>query len=119
MDTHESQKKGRRPIREYERTGTLVERGEFSRYDLHEACWKYIHSSINESVSSPNPLIQSLAVLSARVGKNRLRRFASRDLHPLTQALLAFRLRAEASAGEPIVAPATPPVDKATVTGPP
>ncbi len=75
----------------------LVERGEFSRQDLYRACWSYLHSSINESIESDNPLILSLAVLSARVGRNRLRRVASRDLHPLTRALLEFRLEAEAA----------------------
>jgi hypothetical protein len=73
----------------------LVEPGEFSRFDLHEACWDYIHSSVNDSLSSHNPLIVSLAVLNAKVGKGRLERTASRRLHPLTRALLEIRLAAE------------------------
>jgi hypothetical protein len=86
------------PIPMEERGNSPVEPGEFARYDLHDACWRYLHSSINESIDSTHPLIQSLAVLSARVGKTRLRRTASRDLHPLTRALLEFRLEAEAGA---------------------
>lgn len=77
--------------------GQLVEVGEFSRFDLHEACWRYLHSSLNESIASPNPFIQSLAVLNARVGKHRLRRISLTHLHPLTRALLQFRMGAEAS----------------------
>jgi hypothetical protein len=64
--------------------------------DLSYACWEYLHSSVSESLASPNPLIASLAVLNARVGKQRLRRMAGAKLHPLTRALLDFRLQAEA-----------------------
>jgi hypothetical protein len=60
------------------------------------ACWEYLHSSVNDSLASANPLIASLAVLNARVGKQRLRRMAGAKLHPLTRALLDFRLQAEA-----------------------
>jgi len=77
--------------------GNVVEPGEFSRFDLHEACWEYVHSSVANSLSSNSPLIASLAVLNAKVGKGRLRRLAEQKLHPLTRALLEFRLRAEAT----------------------
>ncbi len=77
--------------------GNLVEPGEFSRFDLHEACWEYIHSSVNDSLSSNHPLIVSLAVLNAKVGKGRLKKLAEKKLHPLTRALLKIRLEAEAT----------------------
>jgi hypothetical protein len=76
-------------------TGNAVEPGEFSRFDLHEACWEYIHSSVNDSLDSGNPLVASLAVLNAKVGKGRLKKLSTRQLHPLTSALLNFRLKAE------------------------
>ncbi len=75
--------------------GNAVEPGEFSRFDLHEACWEYVHSSINDSLNSENPLVVSLAVLNAKVGKSRLRKLSSQQLHPLTNALLDFRMKAE------------------------
>jgi hypothetical protein len=50
----------------------LVEDREFSRFDLHIACWDYLHQSIKDSLASNNPLIKSLAVLHAKVGKGRL-----------------------------------------------
>ena len=79
-----------------ERTaGRLAEYGEFSRFDLHEACWAFIHSNIRESLESANPLIQSLAVLDGRVGRQRLIRVAATSPHPLVTALLRFRLEAE------------------------
>ncbi len=73
----------------------LVEDGEFSRFDLHVACWDYLHQSIKDSLESANPLIKSLAVLNAKVGKGRLGEIAKQNLHPLTRALLNFRLEAE------------------------
>jgi hypothetical protein len=83
-------------IPDEERTGdNLVEPGEFSRFDLHEACWEYIHSSVNSSLDSENPLIVSLAVLNGKVGKTRLRKLRTQKLHPLTKALLGVRMKAE------------------------
>jgi hypothetical protein len=83
-------------IGDAERTpGRLTEYGEFSRFDLHEACWDFVHSSIGESLASPNPLIQCLAVLDGRVGMQQLNRLATVPLHPLVAALLAVRLEAE------------------------
>ena len=75
--------------------GNLIEPGELSRFDLHEACWEYIHSNINDCLKSENPLIVSLAILNAKVGKNRLKKIAIQKLHPLTQSLLAFRMKEE------------------------
>ena len=80
---------------EARKPGNLIEPGEFSRFDLHEACWEYVHSSVNSSVASANPLIVSLAVLNAKVGKGRLLKLAETSLHPLTRALLDVRLTAE------------------------
>ncbi len=78
---------------EKRKPGNLVEPGEFSRFDLHEACWEYVHSSVNDSLRSQNPLIVSLAVLNARVGKGRLKRLSAQRLHPLTRSLMELRLR--------------------------
>ena len=75
--------------------GKLIEDGEFSRFDLHIACWDYLHQSIKDSLESENPLIKSLAVLSAKVGKGRLVEIAKQNLYPLTRALLDFRIEAE------------------------
>ncbi len=73
----------------------LTEYGEFSRFDLHIACFDYLHQSIKDSIESKNPLIKSLAVLNAKVGKGRLSEIAKQNLHPLTRALLNFRIEAE------------------------
>jgi hypothetical protein len=77
--------------------GRLIEPGEFSGYDFNEACWTYIHSSLNDSLASTNPIVVALAVLNRKVGKHRLRRLAERDdLHPLPRHLLALRLHTAA-----------------------
>ena len=76
--------------------GHLVEPGEFSRFDLHEACWHYLNDiSLNDALVSINPLIVSLAVLNGKVGKNRLKKLFEQKQHPLTRRLLEFRLEAE------------------------
>ena len=83
-------------VSDEERTlNKLVEDGEFSRFDLHIACWDYLHQSIKDSLESENPLIKSLAVFNAKVGKGRLEKIAEQNLHPLTRALLDFRIEAE------------------------
>lgn len=77
--------------------GNLVEKGEFSRFDLHEACWEYLHSNVHQLLSSDNPLLVSLAVLNAKVGRRPLAQLAQEKLHPLPRALLLFRMEAEGS----------------------
>lgn len=81
-----------------ERTpGALVEPGEFSRFDLHEACWEYLHDLGPErALQSRNPLIVALAVLSAKIGRQRLATLAKDpNLHPFVRKLLEFRIDAE------------------------
>lgn len=77
--------------------GHLVEKGEFSRFDLHEACWEYLHSNVHQLLDSDNPLLVALAVLNAKVGRRRLAQFDQEKLHPLPRALLLFRIEAEGS----------------------
>lgn len=72
-----------------------VEKGEFTNYDFTWACWDYLQEPISASVSSANPLQQTLAILSSRVGKRRLRVLLGQQLHPLPAAALRFRAEAE------------------------
>ena len=79
--------------------GKTVEPGEFSRFDLHKACWEYIHDiGPDRGLSSNNPLIVALSVLSEKIGTRRLRLMAKNsDLHPLVKKLLEFRLEKESA----------------------
>ena len=63
--------------------------------DFPNACWEYLHSNLNESLHNPDPFVSSLAVLNAKVGRTRLQRASTWDLHPLTRAMLDFRMTAE------------------------
>lgn len=82
------------------RTGQKVpsaaEMGAF--LDFPRACWEYLHSNLNDSLHSHDPFVSSLAVLNAKVGRQRLRRLSASELHPLTRAMLEFRMDAERSA---------------------
>jgi len=78
--------------------GNLSEPGEFSRYDLALSCWKYLHTSLQESLDSPSPIIRALAMLNGKVGRQRLARYAAAETHPLPKALAEFRIEAEAKA---------------------
>ena len=73
-----------------------MEYGELSRQDVYEACWSYVHNlTIDESISSEDPLIQSLAMLDKRLGKRRLKSIDQAKLHPLAKKLLTVRLESE------------------------
>lgn len=69
-----------------------VEYGELSRQDVYKACWEYLHDlSIDEALISDDPLIQTLAVMDARMGKRRLKAIDQAKLHPLALKLLEER----------------------------
>ncbi|MCP3850326.1 MAG: hypothetical protein GY694_08840 [Gammaproteobacteria bacterium] len=74
----------------------LVEYGEMSRQDIYKACWEYLHDlSIDEALESDDPLIQTLAVIDGRVGKRRVQKINTEDLHPLAKKLLEERISIE------------------------
>jgi hypothetical protein len=76
--------------------------------DFPEACWEYLHSNLNESLHSSDPFVSSLAVLNAKVGRQRLQRLSTLDLHSLTRWMLDFRMDAERDAGTTKPEPNTP-----------
>jgi hypothetical protein len=78
--------------------GVRTQAGTFM--DPAMACWEYLHSSVNDSLRSQEPFVSSLAMLSAKVGRTRLQRALAWELHPLTLAMLKFRLEAERQARE-------------------
>ena len=74
----------------------FVDYGELSRQDAYDACWQFIHDlNINEALESDDPLIQTLAVIDKRVGKNRIKKINELELHPLAKKLLGVRLKIE------------------------
>ncbi len=90
-----------------------VEYGELDRQDAYKACWEFVHElSIDEALVSSDPLIQSLGVLDAQVGKRRLRKLNVDSLHPLAARMLGERLNAE---NKQRLTPREPPGAKAGV----
>ncbi len=75
--------------------GNAVEKGEFSRHDLMDACWSYINLSMDEALKSDNPIISAFAMLDKRHGKRRLRTIDRTNLHPLAAKMLKLRLQCE------------------------
>ncbi|MBS1606680.1 MAG: hypothetical protein JST42_28755 [Bacteroidetes bacterium] len=83
-------------VDEQDRTaGFLVEKGEFSRFDLHSCCWEYLQLGVEKALTHKSPLIQLLAMLDKRLGKRRLLLIDVAVLHPLVRTILDFRLEAE------------------------
>jgi hypothetical protein len=70
--------------------------GELTRQDAYAACWAFIHElSIEQAIADSDPLVQSLAILDSRMGKNRLARLDETRLHPLARKLMHTRIEAE------------------------
>lgn len=74
----------------------LTNYGELSRQDAYHACWEFVHDlSIEEALSSDDPLVQSLSVIDSRVGKRKLKTIDVETLHPLAFKLFTERCLAE------------------------
>lgn len=74
---------------------SAVEKGEFARWELMDACISILNLSVDDALASDNPIIRALAVLDKRCGKKRLARLDGRDEHPLVKRLLLFRKKEE------------------------
>jgi hypothetical protein len=86
-----------------------VNYGELSRQDAYQACWEFVHDlSIEQALQSDDPLIQSLAVLDARIGKKRLMSLSAEKMHPLAHRLWKERLAAEDMLPDVAVEPDAP-----------
>jgi hypothetical protein len=72
----------------------LEEEGVLSQWGFYRALEDYCNSSIESSLGSANPLVKSLALLDARVGKRQLKKLDVSTQHPMVQFF--FKLRCEA-----------------------
>jgi len=74
----------------------FIEYGDFSRQDLYQSCWAFMHDlTIDAALESNNVLIQSIALLDKRVGKHRLNKINPETLHPLARKLFSERISAD------------------------
>ena len=70
--------------------------GELSRQDAYQACWAFVHElSIEQAMVDNDPLIQSLAMADARLGKRRLAAVDETRLHRLAAHILSLRRNAD------------------------
>ena len=75
--------------------GKLIAKGEFSAFDFTECCFEFLHMSIDDAFKHKSVILNSLAILDRRVGKRRLKKINTTNLHPLTEYFVGFRLVAE------------------------
>ena len=60
--------------------------GELGRQEAYQACWAFVHElSVEEAKADPDPLVQSLAMADARLGKRRLATVDEGHLHRLAR----------------------------------
>jgi hypothetical protein len=71
---------------------TMV-RGEFSRWDLHDACWEILHGSLEDALRSQNPVTQGLAFLDRRFGKRRAPLHRERRVAPVSEGIVRNQTR--------------------------
>jgi len=67
----------------------------FWQGDLGDAMFGYLHSSIDDILTSDDVLIRAIGMLDRRVGKRRLSTLAETIDHPLVRLLHVFRCDAE------------------------
>lgn len=70
-------------------------RGVFALPDMNRALFEYLSLSIDDAISSENPVLRAFAMLDRRFGKRRLLGFDASRENPLVQALYRFRCEAE------------------------
>ena len=73
----------------------LVEKGEFSRFDLHICMFESLSMSIEQMLEHESPIVQSLGILDRRTGKRRLAKLADLEdqtFDPLPAYFLELRL---------------------------
>lgn len=63
----------------------------FHSGELVMAMEEYLTISIDDALSSPNPLLQAFAMLDRRFGKRRLSAFEQQEKHPLQQKFYQLR----------------------------
>jgi hypothetical protein len=73
----------------------LEKREIHSQYQFEEAIESFLPLSIDDALTSDNPLIRGLAMLDRRLGKRRLRTLQTESEHSFVQLLYQLRCEAE------------------------
>jgi hypothetical protein len=75
--------------------GNLVERGEFSRFDLHICMFESLSMTATEMVKHESPIVQILGILDRRTGKRSLEKLKGENLSAFPRLFLDYRLSKE------------------------
>jgi len=79
-----------------EATAIMKKKGIYSCGDFYDALEAYLNMSIEEAISSSNPIIKSLGILDKRFGKRRLEKIEiSANDHPMVRKFYEIRYEAE------------------------
>ncbi|NPC93496.1 hypothetical protein HOO54_14935 [Bacillus sp. WMMC1349] len=72
--------------------------GYFSKYHFWYALDEYFSNSIDQTLSSPDPIVRMLGMLDKRTGKRRLLKMKQliHDEHDIVQFFYQLRIKAEA-----------------------
>jgi hypothetical protein len=73
----------------------LHDKGVFPSWEFNRALFDYLNLSIDEAISSENPIQRALALLDKRFGKRRLQEFNPSSEHPFVAQLYSLRCKAE------------------------
>lgn len=73
----------------------MKKEGIFSLWETNGSLFNYLNLSIENAISSENPIIRAFATLDRRFGKRRLKEFNWQKEHPLVKILYKFRCEAE------------------------
>ena len=79
----------------------VKEKGHIPLWDFNGALFALLSLSINDAITSDNPIIRAFATIDRRFGKRRLREFDDTQEHPLVATLYRFRCEAEGITKEP------------------
>jgi hypothetical protein len=76
-------------------TKSLHDAGIFDSHDLPRSMFTYLNLSIDDALTSDNPIIRAFAVLDRRCGKRRLSDFDATSEHLLVRQFYRFRCHVE------------------------
>jgi len=75
--------------------GSLIEKGEFSRFDLHICMFESLNMAVTQMIEHDSPIVQSLGILDKRTGTRTLEKLSTRTFDSLPQFFLEYRLKNE------------------------
>lgn len=80
-----------------EANAMLREKAIVSRSEFNQLLFQYLNLSIDQIMTSPDPIIRAIGMLDRRLGKRRLGALDISNEHELIQRLFQFRCEAEDS----------------------